>query len=295
MNLRQLEAFRLVVSTGTTVAAARILNLTQPAVSKLITEFQKSMGIPLFRRENGRLIPTNEGMALFAEVGKAFASLEAITEFANRARDVKTGNVNVIIMPSLAYNFAARVIANVSPLFPGYLFDVGFGEAASYGLERLEDKADLVLLLMPAHLPGVDVFPLVDVRCVCVVPRGHRLTNRSTIDVSDLDGESLVLINPLYHWRQKLEEVFARAGVKPIVRAQTTSSAHACGLAAQGVGIALVNELMANEINFQTAVIRPFTPTLWQTVALAVSKNKPKSDVLVALIDAFRSVAREYS
>lgn len=295
MNLRQLEAFRLVVSTGTTVAAARVLNLTQPAISKLIAEFQKTVGIALFRRENGRLVPTNEGMALFAEVDKAFASLDAITEFANRTRNVKKGQVKVVIMPSLAYNFAARVIAKVAPLFPGYLFDIGFGGATSYGLEELEDKADLVLMLMPVHMPGVEIIPLVDVRCVCVVPRGHRLTNRSTIDVADLDGESMVLIHPSYYWRQKLEDVFTRAGIEPLTRAQTTSSAHACGLAAQGLGIALVNELMANEINFQTAVIRPFTPTVWQTVALAVSKSKPKTDVLVALIDAFRSVAREYS
>jgi DNA-binding transcriptional LysR family regulator len=294
MNLRQLEAFRLVILTGTTVSAARVLNLTQPAVSKLIAEFQRSVGVTLFKRENGRLIPTAEAMALYAEVDRAFSVINNITHFANRIRNVERGHIDIITMPSLAFNFTARGIAKIAPLFPTHTFNVTFGDEG-FGVERLLDnRADLVILLLPTQLSGVDIVPLVDVRSVCIIPRGHPLSTRTSIDVMDLEGEPLILVHPRYLWRHKLDEIFHRAGFEPVIRAETTSGAFACGLASQGVGIAIVNELMANEVTFQNAVIRPFTPNILQSIGIAIVDGKPKPPILMAMIDSFQSVAAEY-
>lgn len=68
MNLRQVEVFRAVFTTGTTARAAEVLHVSQPAVSKTIQEMERAIGFDLFHRVKGRLQPTAEGQLFFREV-----------------------------------------------------------------------------------------------------------------------------------------------------------------------------------------------------------------------------------
>ena len=67
MNLRQIEAFRSVMRLGSMTAAAEVLYTSQPNVSRLIAQLELSTGLVLFKRAGVRLIPTQQGQALFQE------------------------------------------------------------------------------------------------------------------------------------------------------------------------------------------------------------------------------------
>ncbi len=56
MNLKQLEAFKLVMQLGSTTAAAEQLGLSQSAISRLLMQLESSLGLPLFVRTTGRLV-----------------------------------------------------------------------------------------------------------------------------------------------------------------------------------------------------------------------------------------------
>ena len=68
MNLRQIEIFHAVFLHGTVSAAARSLNVSQPSVTKVLRHAERSIGLTLFERSKGRLIPTKDAHTLFAEV-----------------------------------------------------------------------------------------------------------------------------------------------------------------------------------------------------------------------------------
>ena len=68
LNSRQIEAFRAVMLSGTTTAAAKILNTTQPGISRLLAQLQSASGLKLFEIQRGRLLPTPEARELFAAV-----------------------------------------------------------------------------------------------------------------------------------------------------------------------------------------------------------------------------------
>ena len=68
MNLRQIEIFHAVFLHGTVSAAARSLNVSQPSVTKVLRHAERSIGLTLFERSTGRLIPTLDARTLFAEV-----------------------------------------------------------------------------------------------------------------------------------------------------------------------------------------------------------------------------------
>ena len=58
LTLRQVEAFKAVIESGTISSAADLLHVSQPAMSKLIAHFEADTGLKLFDRDKGRLAPT---------------------------------------------------------------------------------------------------------------------------------------------------------------------------------------------------------------------------------------------
>src|SRR5256885_16706891 len=64
MNFKQLEAFQAIMLSGSTTGAAERLGLSQPGISRLLAQLEQDLGLRLFIREKGRLVPTQEAEAL---------------------------------------------------------------------------------------------------------------------------------------------------------------------------------------------------------------------------------------
>ena len=76
LRFRHIEGFRAVMQTGTATGAASLLNVTQPAVSQLMTEMEGAVGFALFDRRGGRLVPTSHAALLFDEIERCFTGLD---------------------------------------------------------------------------------------------------------------------------------------------------------------------------------------------------------------------------
>ena len=77
MDFKQLIAFRAVFDNGSVTQAAKILGLTQPAVSTQLARLEEAVGFDLFERVAGRLRPTTHGRQFYDEVIRALGSLLA--------------------------------------------------------------------------------------------------------------------------------------------------------------------------------------------------------------------------
>jgi DNA-binding transcriptional LysR family regulator len=86
VNIRQLEAFRAVMIARSTTGAAELLDVSQPAVSRLIVQLEASLELTLFDRSSGRLAPTPEALLLHEEVERTVVSVDKIREL---AREIK--------------------------------------------------------------------------------------------------------------------------------------------------------------------------------------------------------------
>jgi len=88
MNLRQIEAFRAVMTEGSVTQAAVALGVTQPAVSCLIANLEESMGFLLFKRHRGRFQPTGEAEIFLEDAERLLASHSRATRTARDIRDL---------------------------------------------------------------------------------------------------------------------------------------------------------------------------------------------------------------
>ena len=82
LNPRQLEAFHWVMMRGSATAAASAMHVTQPAVSRLIRDFELACGLALFERQGNQLLPTPEATLLLAEVERYAMGLQSVERFA---------------------------------------------------------------------------------------------------------------------------------------------------------------------------------------------------------------------
>src|SRR5690606_11063651 len=106
MELRQLEAFAAVMSTGSVTAAGRLLGRSQPAITRLIQELEAEIGYALFTRNGPRVTPTEQGFLLYDDVERALVNLQQIR---NRAEEIARGDAR------------PRRLAATSALSPGVL------------------------------------------------------------------------------------------------------------------------------------------------------------------------------
>ena len=81
LNLRHVEVFHAIMRAGTITEAARVLNVTQPAVSAALKQLERRLGMNLFDRVGGRLQPTPEARALLPDVAEIFGRIGALRRF----------------------------------------------------------------------------------------------------------------------------------------------------------------------------------------------------------------------
>jgi len=83
MKTRTLKAFSLVVSQGSLLSAARALELSEPAVSRLMRELEADCGLQLFDRSNRQLVLTDEGVKFHREVQRVLEGIEQLPALAS--------------------------------------------------------------------------------------------------------------------------------------------------------------------------------------------------------------------
>src|SRR5579859_3390735 len=108
LNIRQIEAFKALIESGTTGRAALLLNVSQPAVSKLITHLEFDTGLKLFDRLKNRLEPTEHAMRLYDEVERIFAGVRQVESVVDAIRREEQGRLSIGVMPALSGSFIQR-------------------------------------------------------------------------------------------------------------------------------------------------------------------------------------------
>jgi len=124
MNLRQLEVFHAVYLHGTVSAAARSLNVSQPSVTKVLRHAEDSIGLPLFERARGRLIPTQDARALFGEVSEIQDRVRSLRQACHNMRLGRGSLLRISALPSLGLGAIPDAVAEFLRGHEDILFDL---------------------------------------------------------------------------------------------------------------------------------------------------------------------------
>jgi DNA-binding transcriptional LysR family regulator len=130
---------------------------------------------------------------------------------------------------------------------------------------------------------------------VCILPHGHPLLAKDAIAAADLDGVDAVLLGRQRPLRYDIDLAFRQARVRPRIRAEVHSVEMACKFVAEGLGVSIVNGLLASLCRQPGFEPRPFRPSIeyrFGIVTLAGQSAHPLVPVLSErLIEALRAAA----
>ena len=273
INLRALRAFRSIVRTGTVTAAGRELGLTQPATSRLLAQFERDIGFELFHRDRGRLVPTADALLLFEEVELALGSVGYVQDLIDNIETFRVGRLRLVAPPSFSEGVLPEIVAAFLARFPDVNLSIDSRSVETAKTMIATRAVDAGFVKMPIDRPDLAGEVIVSSESVCVLPRSHRLAGEAELDPQRLQGEPLILLGLGRRSRAQIETAFAESGVIPRVRIDTHTIGSACGLAARGVGVAVVNGLLARSYLREGLVALPFRPELRHEYAFVTAAN----------------------
>lgn len=287
MNLRQLEVFNAVMQAGTITGAARMLNLTQPAVSKLLQHTEDQLRMPLFKRVGGRLRPTPEALALFPEVERVFSRLRVIRQMTSDLRRNVWGRISIATPVTLATSVVATAIAHFRAAQPDVSFTVHALPNQNIVGMVIDGEAEIGLVVAPFTHALTSFREIGEAEVVCVMPADHSLASLKTVTPVELKGHPLITGYGNHNFGALLDEAFGSAGELLDVPLQVTNSIIACGLVARGAGIALTDPFAVAHY-FPHLAMRKFRPKIPLNPRIIHRTDRPLSQVTLAFIETLR-------
>jgi DNA-binding transcriptional LysR family regulator len=294
MNLRQIEAFRLVMLRGSMTAAAEELSTSQPSISRLIAELEASTGLTLFVRNGGRIRATDAGSAFYREVDRSFVGLEKLGHSAREIRQLGSGRLRIVAAPVLALSFLPTVIERFVKVYPRVAVSLEMRSEGTIQRWVSSGHCDVGFATATPDAFGVTSAELYRLPGLCALPAKHPLAARERIRAADLKGERLILPSYADDTRSPLDRALRPAGADQVPAIETPYGATICALVSRGLGVGIVNPLAALEANPRRIVFRPFAPEiLFRGFILSPQVQQPNPVVETFLELVQTTMARE--
>jgi DNA-binding transcriptional LysR family regulator len=249
LRFRHLHLLTEVQTRGSLRAAAEALNLTQPAVSKALTEIESAFGFALFLRTARGLTPTVQGEVVLRG---ATLLLEELTHLRSEAvtADRFTAKIRIGAPPFVAQTYLPGVIAKlVKSEVP---VRVQLLEERVPALIRALKRGELDALIttFPLQMPESDAgafqyVKLFEVQYAVVASTEHPLARSRRMDWARLSRERWVMPAEGSMGRKLIEECFTHAGVPvPLPVIESTSPTTSVQFVAAGLGIGIVPDVV---------------------------------------------------
>lgn len=245
MDLRHFRIFLTVCEAGTMTRAAKILFMTQPSVSQVISELEKEYGVLLFERLNRRLYLTAAGEKL-----RSYAS-----HILNLAKQAKMELADLGAGGSIRIGASLTIGAHLLPgIVNAYRAEMPNVEIFTLVdntsvIEKmiLEDDLDVGLVEGPIYSPYIQSEKFSDDDLIIICGPGHPLWGKEKIEIDDLAGKAFIIREPGSGTRDIFERVMSGVGANWKI-AGVYNNTEAIKQAVRGnLGLAVVPKIAVEE------------------------------------------------
>ena len=282
ITLRQVDAFRAVMITGTITGAAEMMNISQPAVTRLIQELERVLGFDLFTRQGRQIVPTVESRLFFDEVETSHLGLDQLTQSAANIREHKEGSLRLVTIPSVVTMFIGQILKAFDTAFPNVAVSLEVQPTQRVFEYITSGQCDLGISTLPMENPAVVSQPVLRGQSVCIFPKRHRLHSKAKITPKDLEGEEFISYRSDSLYRHRVDQVFSKSKVNRSLRYEARTTDTICKLVANGIGVSVIGPSFPG-VKLESGIeVRPFTPALHGDLALLYLKHRESSRLIRA-------------
>ena len=291
MEIRELEAFLAVMSTGSITAAARLLDRSQSQVTRLIQDLETSVGFALFDRNGPKIAPSEKGIAFHAEAERFLSGIGHLRERARTIAEKEPQPIEIVAIPAFASGIIPLALAALpEKLLPRKIHLRSLpAEAAVQSV--LARTADFCVTSLPADQPGLEVHGVFQGPCVAAVAEGDPLAACEVISMADLAGRNIITMANPFRLRHRVDIALEAANIRPARIIATSVSVNAVQIASTGLGVAIIEPATAYGLKLANVAVRPLDVDIPFPWAIFSAAARPLSDSSRELIQAIIQIA----
>lgn len=269
-----------VCGTGSISKTAVKFNYTQSAVSQLIKNFERELGLSLFRRtkQGVQLLPhTEEIVHCLENICREEKKIERIVADLN---SLDSGYIRIGSIQSISYHWLPDILRDFSEIYPKITFELcidGFRPL----IENLKnDKLDCIFVSRYS-VPDYPFIPLGDDELMLVTPKGHPLAQKTAVSLSDVDNKDFILTSDRLDY--ETGKIFEMNGIKPRIRYQVMEDFAALKMVEKGFGITILPKLLLHNAPFDVCV-RSFSEHYSRVLGAAYLPGKQLSPAVLKFL-----------
>jgi DNA-binding transcriptional LysR family regulator len=288
LKFREIEVFWAVYRGQSVKAAARTLNVSQPAVSMMLKSAEERFGVKLFERTGGRIKPTPEARALFSATNSVFLELEEFQRQVTRIKEGRVGLVRIAATPTLAAAFLHPALATFRRVHPDVRLVLRTATTDQTVEMVAQGRVDFGIAYGPSGGSGTHTEDIGVAQVACVFRADHPLAERPLIRPRDLRDETVMTYRPDTPLGRAVARLLrAHAGdMKVAIEGTALTAAY---LADAGLGVALIDPFILNGGLFHHVTVRPFEPSASARVQIVTKQEEPLALVTQDLLTEIRN------
>jgi len=293
-SLRHLEIFKLLMKTRNLTETARLMHVTQPAVSQALREFEGQLGLELFRRGGGRIRPTEEALALLPDVERLFTQVGLLKFRAGELRDTLGGQISIAATPVHSLYSMPKIIERMLNDRPR--LRVSLRSLPTQDVVQLvkSEAVEIGFTFGPIIEVGLSVEPIFESSLSCFIRSDHPLRARKRITVNDLDGQRLVVLSAATPSGLAVRGALQNNNIE-FAQVETDNAAGAVEIVRTTNGIALIDPIPILGQREKDIIIRPFEPLIKMTVLVVFSRHRERQKITKQFIQHAKSVFAEHA
>lgn len=257
MDTAKCAALLLAVELGSLSAAAERLGYTVSGMSRMILSLEDELGFRLLNRSRAGVEPTRECALMLGAMRELTRWGESCRQLAAQVRGLETGRVRVGMSYPAYYPVLTEAVTGFSREHPGV--EIELVEGTSSVLSGMLERHEADFCIMSRRSGAHAWTPLTSDSLAVWLPANHPLANRESYPAAELANEAYIDISPGEETDNS--RFLAERGISVRRRASTSDIYGALSLVGAGLGVALVNTLLAKDVDGSgRTVLLPIDP-----------------------------------
>lgn len=293
ITLRQLHVFQSVATTHNFSRTGDAVGLTQPAVSRSITELEAQLGLKLLNRTTREVTLTDAGQRLAARLPRVLEDLDNTLLDVRGMATERRGRVRVASSPTLSANLMPECIAQCQQRLPGLDLVLLDRIQSAVLASVLSGEVDFGVVIDPGERDAFECETILTEPFCLACPPDHRLARKRQVHWADLAGESLVLLDHASGSRRLIDRALADHAVQCTVAQEVGHTTTIFRMLDAGLGISVIPTLALPPEGLARLVVRPLVPRVDRDIVLVHRRNRALPPVAQAAWDLVRAVAAQ--
>ena len=275
INSRHIEIFYHVFNEGSLTRAAKVLNVSQPLVSKTLAYTEHKLNLKLFVRHARKLKPTPEAEILFKHAMEANKQVATFKNIAMNLVSNPSSIINIGCTPSLGLGLLPEILSQYLKVAPATKFNIVNLQSADLEEQLRELTFDLVICFNPNHSDLFNRVVLHSGSLVLIASKNNPL-KQPVFKLADIKDEPFIKIKnlPRSSTKNNLDEILKKINVSVNWIAETETMQVAKALVEKGTGLAIIDDLSA-KVYGENISIYPTKPSIGYEICMISNKEKP--------------------